>query len=1042
MFNKIIESAINNRLIILLGLIALVISSIFVIPKLNLDAFPDVTNIQVSVNTEAPGLAAEEVEQLITYPIEAVMYALPDVEQVRSISKTGLSGVTVVFKEGTDIYFARQLVFERLQSAKELIPQGVGMPEIGPNTSGLGQIFQYLLVADEASGLDAMALRSLNDWVVKLLILPVDGVTDVLSYGGDVKQYQVNVNPHKLLAYNLTQGDVVNALENNNENVGGWYMNRGQEQLVIRGMGWFNSGEKGMTEISQTPVKTINGKVVTVSDIAKIELGSEIRQGAVTMTRRTEGNTIEKLGEVVSGVVLKRMGANTKATIDGINQRMELIQQALPDGVTFEVFYDQADLITKAVNTVVDALLLSFIFIVVILALFLMDLKATTLVLISIPIAITIALMVMSWAGLSANLMSLGGIAVAIGMLVDGSVVMVENIYKHLSVKNNLQSTRDKVFTAAKEVARPVFFAALIILVVFLPLFSFEGVEAKLFQPMAISIMLAIIAAVFVALICVPALAVFMFKNGIKPKESLLLKPIDTLYKIGLGFAMKNVKSVIASAVVLVILAVTLIPHLGTEFVPELEEGTINLRVTLAPSSSLETTLSVAPKIQALLLDFPEVEYALSRIGRPELGGDPEPVNNIEIYIGLKPVARWTTATNRFELQNLMEEKLEVFPGLLYNFSQPIASRVDELLSGVKAQLAIKLFGSDLDVLVSKGQEIESVIKTIKGAKDVAMEQISGEAQLVITPNRRQLSRYGLSVGDVMEVVSDGLGGTEAGQVINGNERYDIYVRLENKFRNNPQVISELRIKSPNGAIVRLADVASVTIASGPPQVRRDDVQRRVVVQANVQGRDMGSVVAEIQSAIAQNVDLPTGYTTSIGGQFENQQRAQKRLSIVVPISLLMIAFLLYFAFGTFGQAMLILVNVPLAIIGGVVSLYMSGQYLSVPSSVGFITLFGVAVLNGVVMVESINQRIALGEDPTAAAFNGAIARLRPVLMTALTSALGLIPMLMSTGIGAEIQKPLATVIVGGLVTATLLTLFVVPVLFTQFSKAKIAQLS
>lgn len=364
------------------------------------------------------------------------------------------------------------------------------------------------------------------------------------------------------------------------------------------------------------------------------------------------------------------------------------------------------------------------------------------------------------------------------------------------------------------------------------------------------------------------------------------------------------------------------------------------------------------------------------------------------------------------------------------------------MLSGVKAQLAIKLFGSDLDVLVSKGQEIESVIKTIKGAKDVAMEQISGEAQLVITPNRRQLSRYGLSVGDVMEVVSDGLGGTEAGQVINGNERYDIYVRLENKFRNNPQVISELRIKSPNGAIVRLADVASVTIASGPPQVRRDDVQRRVVVQANVQGRDMGSVVAEIQSAIAQNVDLPTGYTTSIGGQFENQQRAQKRLSIVVPISLLMIAFLLYFAFGTFGQAMLILVNVPLAIIGGVVSLYISGQYLSVPSSVGFITLFGVAVLNGVVMVESINQRIALGEDPTAAAFNGAIARLRPVLMTALTSALGLIPMLMSTGIGAEIQKPLATVIVGGLVTATLLTLFVVPVLFTQFSKAKIAQLS
>ncbi|SFB98263.1 efflux RND transporter permease subunit [Pseudoalteromonas denitrificans] len=1041
MLNKIIDSAINNRLIILLGLIALLVSSIFVIPKLNLDAFPDVTNVQVSVNTEAPGLAAEEVEQLITYPIEAVMYALPDVEQVRSISKTGLSGVTVVFKEGTDIYFARQLVFERLQSAKELIPQGVGMPEIGPNTSGLGQIFQYLLVADESSGLDAMALRSLNDWVVKLLILPVDGVTDVLSYGGDVKQYQVNVNPNKLLAYNLTQEDVVSALENNNENVGGWYMNRGQEQLVIRGMGWFNSGQKGISEISQTPVKTIKGKVVTVSDIAKIELGSEIRQGAVTMTRRSENNTIETLGEVVSGVVLKRMGANTKATIDGINQRMELIQQTLPEGVTFEVFYDQADLITKAVRTVVDALLLAFIFIVIILALFLMDLRATTLVLISIPIAIAIALMIMSWARLSANLMSLGGIAVAIGMLVDGSVVMVENIYKHLSVQDKLQSTSDKIFIAAKEVARPVFFAALIILVVFLPLFSFEGVEAKLFQPMAISIMLAIVSAVFVALICVPALAVFMFKNGIKPKESFLLKPIEAIYKRGLGFAMKNVKSVITSAVVLVLIAIALLPQLGTEFVPELEEGTINLRVTLAPSSSLETTLTVAPKIEALLLDFPEVNYALSRIGRPELGGDPEPVNNIEIYIGLKPVSQWENAKNRFELQNLMEEKLEVFPGLLYNFSQPIASRVDELLSGVKAQLAIKLFGPNLDVLVAKGQEIEATVKMVKGAKDVAMEQIAGESQLVITPNRRQLSRYGLSVGDVMEVVSDGLGGTDAGQVINGNERYDIYVRLENKFRNNPQVISELRIKSPNGAIVRLGDVATVTIASGPPQVRRDDVQRRVVIQANVQGRDMGSVVAEIQLAIAQNIALPTGYSTSIGGQFENQQRAQQRLSIVVPISLLMIALLLYFAFGTFGQAMLILVNVPLAIIGGVVSLYLSGQYLSVPSSVGFITLFGVAVLNGVVMVESINQRIASGENASIAAYNGAISRLRPVLMTALTSALGLIPMLMSNGIGAEIQKPLATVIVGGLVTATLLTLFVLPVLFSIFSKEKISQL-
>lgn len=1046
MSNRLIDWAVSNRLLVLIILGALMISAMFIVPRLNLDAFPDVTNVQVAINTEAPGLASQEVEQLITFPIEAVMYALPDVEEVRSISKTGLSGITVVFKEGTDIYFARQLVFERLQAAKEIIPFGIGTPSMGPNTSGLGQVYQYLLLAEPGSEYDAMSLRSLNDWVVKLLLMPVDGVTDVLSFGGEVKQYQVNINPSRLLAFDLSQEQVVEAIEKSNTNVGGWYMNRGQEQLVIRGTGWLSSGEEGLQELREIPLKTIEGAVVTVADVAEVTLGSEIRQGAVTMSQRS-GDGIEQLGDVVSGIVLKRMGANTKATIDSINARAELINQALPEGVTFKPFYDQADLITAAVETVVNALLLAFVFIVIVLALFLMNLRATILVLISIPISIAIALLAMVWLGISANLMSLGGIAVAIGMLVDGSVVMVENMFKHLSRKNPLsregadEGIPVRLQEAGKEVARPIFFAAAIILVVFAPMFSFEGVEGKLFQPMAISIMLAIVAAVMVALIVVPALATYMFKNNIVERESFVLRPLERWYRQGLSWAMRKRKVVLVGAFSMLLIAAALVPQLGTEFVPELEEGTINLRVTLAPSASLETALSVAPKLEKMLLEFPEVNYALSRIGRAEIGGDPEPVNNIEIYLGMKPVDEWTSAENRKALQLKMEKRLEAFPGLLFNFSQPIATRVDELLSGVKAQLAIKLFGPDLDVLAQKGQEIEKLVKTVDGARDVAMEQIVGESQLVITPKRQQLSRYGLSVSDVMELVQDGLGGRSAQQIINGNERYDIYVRLAPEFRRDRDAVADLRLRSPSGALIRLGDVANVSIESGPPQVRRDDVQRRVVIQANVQGRDMGNVVAEIRSVIDQQMDLPAGYSVDIGGQFENQQRAQKRLAIVVPISLALIALLLYFAFGSVGQAALILVNIPLAVIGGVFSLYLSGQYLSVPSSVGFITLFGVAVLNGVVMVESINLRITDNIDVAKAAFEGAVSRLRPVLMTALTSALGLIPMLMSNGVGAEIQKPLASVIVGGLVTATFLTLFVLPVLYPVFSKEKVRDL-
>lgn len=1049
MLNKIIEKSVDSRLLVLITLLVLLVSSVFILPKLNLDAFPDVTNVQVTVNTEANGLASSEVEQLITFPIEAVMYSLPDVKEVRSISKTGFSAITVVFNEGVDIYFARQLVFERLQSAKEKIPEGIGVPVMGPNTSGLGQVFQYILRSDQVGAYGAQDLRSLNDWVVKLLLMPVDGVTDVLSFGGEVRQYQVLLNPQALLAYQITAEDVSEAIELNNQNAGGWFLNRGAEQLIIRGVGWVRSGAPGLDDIKNTPLKQSDGVVVSVKDVAKVSFGAEIRQGAATMTMRGENNQAVPLGEVVIGIVMKRMGANTKSTIDDIKSRLPIIQQALPAGVTLQPFYDQSDLVSQAVNTVSKALVEAFGLIIIILLLFLMNLRATLLVLLSIPLSIGISLMVMAQWGVSANLMSLGGLAIAIGMMVDGSVVMMEHIFSHISRKKNALNNEEvslptsvigmpvTITEAAKEVGRPVFFAVMIISIVFAPLFALEGVEGKLFQPMAISIVLAMFASLLVALIVIPALASYVYKNPVVEKHSSLLVFFDNQYRKLLEISLRLKKSVIVIALSFLVAALSLLPFLGTEFVPELEEGTLNIRVTLAPSSSLDTALSVAKKLELVLLEIPEVTYAATRIGRAELGGDPEPVSNVEIFVGLTPVGEWQSADNRKDLQEIMEDKMSIQPGIMINFSQPIATRVDELLSGIKAPLAIKLFGPDLTVLSQKGKEIEKLVRSIEGTKGVAMEPIEGESQLVIRPLREQLSRYGITISQIMSLINDSIGGMESGQVINGNERYDIYVRLDQQYRNSIESIKQLIVVSDDGAWVRLGDVAKVSMESGPPQIRRDDVQRRVVIQSNVEGRDMGGLVVEIDQRIKQDIDLPRGYSITFGGQFENQQRAQAKLMIVVPLSLGLIFILLYFAFNSVGQSLLIMLNVPLALIGGIMALFISGQYLSVPGSIGFIALFGVAVLNGVVMVNAINHRYEGGMNMQQSIFEGALSRLRPVLMTASIAAFGLIPMLLASGVGSEIQRPLATVVVGGLFSATMLTLFVVPVLYRFFSRRK-----
>jgi len=1042
MLNNLIGLAVANRLIVVLALVAALVAGAFVLPRLSLDAFPDVTNVQVTINTEARGLAAPEVEQLITFPIEAVMVAMPAVESVRSISKSGLSMVTVVFKDGTDIYFARQQVFERLQAARGQIPAEAGTPEIGPNTSGLGQVFQYILRPEGPGSVDTTQLRSLNDWLVKVLLAPVPGVVDVLSFGGEVRQYQIQVNPARMLAYGLSIDAVKTAVEANNRNAGGWFLDRGAEQLVIRGVGMVRGGEDGLADIARIPVKEKGGVAVRVGDLATVAFGGEIRQGAVSATLRAPDGTPQSLGEVVTGIVLKRLGANTKETIDGIKATLPVIQKALPPGVVIEPVYDQADLVDHAVKTVTTALVEAFVLIVVVLALFLMNLPATFLVLISVPISIGLALMAMAAWGLSANLMSLGGLAIAIGMMVDGSVVMMENIFAHLA-RRGLGSAREgiplAILEAAREVGRPVFFAVLIIVVVFAPLFALEGVEGRMFQPMAVSIVLAMIASLGVALMVIPALSIYAFRRGVIERHSPLLGPVERLYRRVLPMALGARTNVIGGALALLLGALALVPVLGTEFVPELEEGTLNIRVTLAPSANLGTAMAVAAKLEQQVIAFPEVTSVSSRVGRPELGGDPEPVSNIEMLVGLKPVAEWTTARTRPALQAAMEQRLSLHPGLLFSFSQPIANRVDELLSGVKAQLAIKLFGPDLDLLARKGAEIETLVKGISGTRDVALEPVEGEAQLMIVPDRERLARHGIAVSQVMDLVAGAIGGATAGQVIQGNERYDITVRLAAPYRATPEAIGDLILAAPNGAWVRLGDVARVEIASGPPQIRRDGVQRRVVVQANVEGRDMGGLVTEIDRAIAETIKLPPGYSVVFGGQFENQARAQARLAVVVPASLGLIFLLLYFAFGSVGQALLIMLAVPLALIGGIVALFASGQYLSVPGSIGFIALSGVAVLNGVVMVNAINQNLLGGLSLDTAIVKGALSRLRPVLMTASIAALGLIPLLLSSGIGSEVQRPLATVMVGGLVSATLLTLVVIPVAYPLFSHALIA---
>lgn len=1037
MIDRILEFSLRNRLLIVLLALGILGAGMLALARLPIDAFPDVSPVLVQVITESPGLAPEEVEKLITYPVEVAMNGLPGVDHTKSISAFGISQISVYFEDDVDIYFARQLALERLQQAREEIPPGLGEPTLGPITTGLGQVYQYVV---RGPATDPTELRTLQDWIVKYNLRTVPGVTEVLSFGGEVKQYQVRVDPRALLQYGVTLGEVREALRANNRNVGGGYIVRGPEEYIVRGIGL----AENLGDLRDIIVAERNGTPVYVRNVADVGIGPEVRRGAVTMNGQ---------GEVTAGIVLKRIYENTEQVIEAVKAKVAEINRALPSGVQVVPFYDQADLIDRAVSTVREALLEGIVLIVVILFLFLGNVRSALIVTAMLPLSLLLAFMLMKYFGFSANLMSLGGLAIGIGMMVDGGVVMVENIYRHLSEHRHAltpddgnaagghegrrESPMHLILRSAREVGRPIVFAIAIIIIVFLPLFTLEGVEGKLFKPMAFAISFGMLGSLIFSLTVVPVLCSFFLKGG-KEEDTWIMRKIKRPYLPVLRWSLDNRKKMLFGALGALAVSLALVPFLGTEFVPQLEEGSIMYRVTLAPSAGLDETIRAATEIERLARSFPEVEDAVSKIGRAEAGGDPEPVNNAETLVTLKPLEEWTTGRDKAQLVEAMEQKFAQFPGAAFNFSQPIAFRVDELLSGVKAQLAIQLFGDDLDELVRTAQEIQRVVSTVPGAADVQSEQVTGQPQLQITVNRSAIARYGINVEDVQEAIEVAIGGEAAGQVFEGIRRFDISVRLQEPYRRDLESITNLLVPAPGGARVPLSQVASIRTVVGPKQISHDNGQRRVVIQLNVRGRDMGGFVAEAQRKIADQVDLPAGYFITWGGQFENQQRAMRRLMVIVPITIGLIYLLLFSSFGSLKQAALIILNVPFALIGGIFGLLISRQYLSVPASVGFIALFGVAVLNGVVMVSYINSLRQEGKSVRDAVYEGTVLRLRPVLMTATVAILGLLPLLFSSGAGSEVQRPLAAVVVGGLLTSTALTLLLLPTLYGWFEGAKV----
>jgi cobalt-zinc-cadmium resistance protein CzcA len=1021
MLNKLVESALQYKFLVIIAFAVIGFLGWRAVNNVPIDAFPDVTPVQVNIYTESPGLAAEDVEQLLTFPVESGMAGLPAVQEIRSVSLFGLSYVAVYFEDDMDIYFARRLVMERLAEVGDRIPEGYGTPEMGPNTSGLGQVFWYTVEqADEklATATNEMDLRTLQDWTIRLILRTAPGVDDVMSWGGQERQYQVQIDPLKLIKYDLGYRDVMEVIEANNRQVGGQYIDQGPEQYLVRGLGLVKNEE----ELGSIVVKEADGTPVYLRDVATISQAGALRFGAVTRDGK----------EVVLGMALSRIGENAKNVVDEVKNKVGIAEQALPDGVEIKPIYDRTELVEKAVATAENALIEGSILVAIILFLFLGELRSALVVIAALPLAMLIAFIFMDNAGLSANLMSLAGLAIGIGMMVDGAVVMVENSFRVMAERREAGEKVNRtaaVLEAAREVANPISFAILIIIVVFLPLFSLEGLEGKLFKPMAFNISFAMAGSLLLTLTIIPVLAALILKPK-EEKDTFLVAWIKKGYLPLLEWALGHKKAVVSGAVALLIGSVALFPLLGKEFMPQLQEGSIMWRVTSIPSTSLDQSINISKDIERALSKFPEVETTLAMIGRAEKGETAD-VNYMEIYTALKPHDEWSSDRSIEALADDMREELEqVVPTSVIAFTQPIQMRVEELISGVRATLAVKLYGEDLGELDRLSAEIKEAVSTVPGVADLSLEANIGKPQVRIQVNRPALARYGMNADDILNIVRTGIGNEPVSTLIDGVKRFDITARLQDASKASVEAIKTIPVRTSSGAIIALSDVADVSVAEGYSFVRREQLQRYAVIQMDVRGRDVDGFVQDANRVIDEQVDMPTGYWIEWGGAFENQQRALARLSVIVPLTIFFIFVLLYTAFNSVRFATLIIANVPFATAGGLIGLFITGQYVSVPSAIGFIAVFGVAMLNGIVLVSFINELRAKGMSVRDAVQRGTELRLRPVLMTASVAILGLVPMLLSSGVGAETQRPLATVVVGGLVTSTLLTLVLLPVIY------------
>jgi cobalt-zinc-cadmium resistance protein CzcA len=1025
MINAILNFSVRQRLLVILAMVVLIGFGAMAVKQIPIDAFPDVTNVQVQVLATAGGMSPPEVEQLVTRPIEIQMAGLPRLEEVRSVSKIGLCAITIVFEDGVNDYFARQLVAERLQSVRGNLPASVEV-NLGPITTGLGEVFQYTLVSTDPK-IDAIELRTIQDYIVRPLLRTVPGVTDVNSFGGLTKQYQVIINPDRLTSYGVTLAQVFEALEKNNSNASGNFIEHGSEQYVVRGLGLV----KDEKDIGNIIVAKQDHTPIYVRDVAEVKIGAELRQGAVTANGK---------GEAVAGIVLMLKGASGRDVVEAVKKKLPAIQKALPKGVSLVPFYDRTDLVGKAIHTVTKALAEGAIFVLIVLIILLADVRSAIIVTLVLPLAALFAFIMMKWFGLSANLMSLGGLAIGIGMMADAAVVMVENIHRHLTektdeVRHEHAGKVETVLYAAKEVGRPVVFGIFIIILVFLPLFTLQGFEGKMFGPLAFTISFGLLGSLILSLTMVPMLCTFFLKQVPHERDPIHIRWLKGGYLALLKPCVRFPALVVIPAVLALVGALALVPRIGTEFLPSLDEGSIAVQTFRIPSISLTESLMLQTKAEKILKQFPEVIDVVSKTGRADIASDPMGVEISDVIVTLKPKEEWKSGQTKDELVESMREALAELPGVASSFSQPIALRVDELVSGVKSAIGIKIFGDDLDVLKQKADAVARVLGKVPGAADVAVEKVSGLAYLQIEIDRDKIARYGINVADVQDVIEAAIGGKEASKVYDGVKVFGLAVRFPETARNDVEPIREVLIPAPSGALIPLGQLAKVYVSEGPAQISREMGQRRIVVECNVTGRDIGSFVAEAQRKIDAAVKLPPGYIMTWGGQFENQQRAMKRFAIVVPITIAAIFLLLFSSFNSVKQAFLIIMNIPFAMIGGIVAVVLGGFNLSVSASVGFIALFGVAVLNGVVMVSYFNELRREGMDVSLAVIQGAVLRLRPVLITASAAGLGLIPMLFATGPGSEIQKPLAAVVIGGLVSSTLLTLFILPTLYRVFER-------